>query len=1049
MLATVALVAGVCVLEANAQGATARVGSARIARVYARFDQGPLNGSTPMRNLLLVLQPGAKRRADLLQFTASQQDPHSPHYHKWLTPRQFGERFGVSASDADAVVSWLESAGMTGVTVANGRMFVRFSGTADAVSRAFQTELHTFDVAGVQHYANLSAPAVPSGLSSLVSGVVGLDDFGPAPQAVRAQPQYATGPDGFTSLAPGDLAAIYDINGLYAKGITGAGVKVAVLGRTPGAPLLSDYRSYRQTFGLPANDFTTVVAFNSSSGSTAQSDIAEATLDLEIVGAVARNAEILYVWGDTVDLAAYAVVDYGLAQVMSESYAGCESPDEAFYQTLALQANAEGVTWVSAAGDSGAAGCDASGEDAAQDGLAVALPADAPSVTAVGGTTLASGAYWGSAPESDGATASSYVPESGWSSSSIVEGGGGGISQLYGKPGFQSDFLTSITSGRMLPDIALAASPDFAPYYVVLNGEANYFGGTSGGTPLFSGIVALVNQYLYASGSLPALGLGNINPVLYRLDETDPSSFHDVTAGSNDVPCLTGSPDCADEVLGYGAGPGYDLATGLGSVDAAALAANWTHAAFTPSTATVSASASQVTAGQFVTIAANVESASGPVAGSPVQFYLTNPSSTCNQSSMLLLATVATNQSGAAVLTTDSLPAGVNTLDAYATGTTSVSAAAPVTTTVTVVALPSATALQPAPGPYQAGQVVSFNVQVSVPGGASLFGPDQNGDSMGGQVSLYSSNGTLQSGPVTVSEAGAATLATNALGAGDNGFYVIYSGNCYIASSQSPSVDLNTSSASSLASTTTSLTVSPTQVDQGGSITLTATVTGSSDSTAPTGTVTFLSGDARLGTSQLNSSGTAVYSYTGADPGTSQITAAYNGDAHFAASTSPAVSLTVASSSSPDFTLAGQDAVTVSTGSSVTVQLEITPENGFSQAIQLSCAGLPDGASCSLPGSVTPTSPITVTMTVSATAACTALGLPFGMLLTFFAPGRNPKSWPTFILFGVCTVFLAGCGGGVSGAGSAAYSSKTYPVTITATSGAITRQYQVNVTIAE
>src|SRR5258708_29422731 len=95
------------------------------------------------------------------------------------------------------------------------------------------------------------------------------------------------------------------------------------------------------------------------------------------------------------------------------------------------------------------------------------------------------------------------------------------------------------------------------------------FYGTSAATPVFAGIIALLNQYEGSNGQ------GNINPNLYRLAESTTNVFHDITTGNNIVPCVLGTLNCTTGFFGYNAGPGYDLVTGLGSVDAYNLVAEW------------------------------------------------------------------------------------------------------------------------------------------------------------------------------------------------------------------------------------------------------------------------------------------------------------------------------------------------------------------------------------------------------------------------------------------------------------------------------------------
>jgi subtilase family serine protease len=109
-----------------------------------------------------------------------------------------------------------------------------------------------------------------------------------------------------------------------------------------------------------------------------------------------------------------------------------------------------------------------------------------------------------------------------------------------------------------------------------MHGSQHLIGGTSAAGPFFAGVLALLSQQLVASGVQDQPGLGNINAQLYQLAATAPDVFHDITAGDNIVPCRTGTADCGpSRKYGYQAGPGYDHATGLGSIDVDKLLRSW------------------------------------------------------------------------------------------------------------------------------------------------------------------------------------------------------------------------------------------------------------------------------------------------------------------------------------------------------------------------------------------------------------------------------------------------------------------------------------------
>jgi pseudomonalisin len=555
---------------------------------------GRTNARLPMARIVVALarRPGAQARLERL--LAEQQDPGSPRFHRWLTPAEFGAEFGLGDEDVERVAAWLRGQGFAVDEVAAGRGWMQVSGTAGQVERAFATEMRDYRVAGELHHANAVAPSIPRALSGLVRGIVSLHDFPLtstlsqrraaaggerlAPAGGGAAPD-DNGADGAHLLAPADLATIYHLGPLYASWIDGTGQSIAVTGRTD--IKLADVQAFRANFGLPPND-PVFVHNGPDPGIIDFYDEGESDLDVEWAGALAPRATVeLVISGSTaatdgIMLSAQYIVDHDLAAVMSTSYGNCEaalgSTTVMFWGDLYTQAAAQGITAFVASGDSGAALCSppssARGFMASVNGLCTA-----PYAVCVGGTELddtADPAAWWS-PANDPVTkgsALSYIPEVAWNESGSVAGGsglwasGGGASTVFPKPAWQTGPGVPDDGARDVPDVALAAARHTAYIYLEEQQQLS-IGGTSGASPAFAGLMAMVvqrarerqgyaNIWFYVLASHQAAGTG-------------PAVFHDVTSGNNSVP----------GVAGYAAGPGYDQVTGLGSPDGAALVNGW------------------------------------------------------------------------------------------------------------------------------------------------------------------------------------------------------------------------------------------------------------------------------------------------------------------------------------------------------------------------------------------------------------------------------------------------------------------------------------------
>jgi len=586
----------------------------------AEFDQGRMDPSTRLEGVTLAFRPSAAQQKDLDKLLVDLQDPKSPVYHQWLTPDQFGALFGMSDSDLAQVKSWLEGKGFTVDDIAPSRNRIHFSGTVAQLESAFRMEMHRYNVKGEDHFANATDPSMPAAFTNLVVALGNLHDFRPKPRARQIRAHFSSGQTGNNFLAPNDFAKIYHLDSLYSLGLDGTGVTIAIAGQTAlgtsAANSFVDVDAFRTNAGLPAHHPTLTLVPSSGVSTVFSNDLQEAALDVEWSGAVAKNADVNFVYvGNSTNFSVFDSITYAVSQhigsVISTSYGFCETAQTPGFITqfdaVIGQANSQGQTITAATGDTGAADCeDPTTSKSATTGLSVDHPASSPGVTAMGGTEFNEGSntstYWLATTPPNGPdirdSALQYIPEIAWNDTTFelahmgfLSATGGGKSVKYAKPAFQSGaIVTPADSARDVPDIAFSSSGDHDGYLMChagscVNGfrDANnvnldVVGGTSVAAPTFAAVIAILNQ---GTGST---GLGNINPTLYNLASTTPAAFHDITTGDNKVPCTAPSTNCpaGTTQIGYSAGVGYDQVTGLGSPDALALTNAWPGLNVTP-----------------------------------------------------------------------------------------------------------------------------------------------------------------------------------------------------------------------------------------------------------------------------------------------------------------------------------------------------------------------------------------------------------------------------------------------------------------------------------
>ncbi len=902
----------------------------------AEFETGRAAPEYPMEKMMLVLRSDETQERALAALILAQQDPSSPQFHQWLSPETYAERFGVSANDVSGVGGWLRSHGMSVEEPTQGNRLLVFSGSVAQVEEAFQTEIHTYMVAGELHHANASDPSIPHALSEVVTGVVSLHDFRSAPTFVhqeRSEAGNTTYSNGIqeSTIAPQDLATIYNITPLYTSSIDGTGQSIAVIGRSNVD--IGNVRTFRSYFGLPANDPTVIVSGNNP-GIESNGDEIEAYLDVEWAGALAKRASIKFVVSasttssDGVYLAANYAVTNKVAPIISLSFGLCEkslgTSGNTFFNNLWQQASAQGISVLVSSMDSGAAGCDSMNVSKATGGLAVNGIASTQYNVAVGGTefndTSNRSQYWASTNNSlTKASALSYIPEMAWNESHGSGGlyaTGGGVSTLYAKPSWQFGLGVLADGKRDLPDVAFAAAIG-DPYMLYADNNWYGAGGTSAATPVFASILALVIQKNGAPQGL-------VNSVLYNLayKQTNSSGaavFHDVTSGSNTVPGVTG----------YSAGVGYDMTTGLGSVDATQLVNHWGDGASLPSfQVTAATPTASVTPGFSTTAGYTIKGSNGftsavafSVSGLPTgvtgAFSPTSVSGSGNTTLTLTAATTATPGTYAIVVTGKS-------------GTTSQT----VTLSLTVASAPTLTST-----------LATSTINVTAGSSGTTTVTTSRNASFNSTVSFTASGAptgvTLKFSPTTIAAPGVgSTTITATVGA------TVASGTYVVNVSATGGGITKTSLLAIVVQPAPSFTLSlsPTSVSVAIGASGNVTATTSRNSTFNSSINLSVSGlpagvTASTATNVASGSGTAILQFTVGTTAT--------GGSYTLTVTGTGGGVTKTASlvlSVPNLTV--KPAVTAATlklGSTATVQVQTAVVGGFSSAVAFSVTGLPTG----------------------------------------------------------------------------------------------------------
>ena len=449
-----------------------------------------------------------------------------------VSREEFAAAHGADSGAIDSVKQFAKENNLTVGEVSAERRTVKLEGTAANMLRAFETKLDRYEHEGQQYRARTGGIKLPPELAKSVEAVLGLDNRPQAKPHFRVREERAARAMAATAVSytPRQVAQLYQ----FPLDVDGTGETVAIL-ELGGGYKPADLKNYFSSLGIKE---PTVISVSVDKGTNKptnpNSADGEVLLDIEVVGAVAPGARIAVYFAPNTsqgfqDALTTAIHDAAnKPSVISISWGGPESTwtpqSMAAFDSAAQDAAALGVTICAASGDNGSS-------DGVNDGANhVDFPASSPHILACGGTNLQS---------ANGAITSETV----WNDGAQGGAGGGGFSNQFPLPAWQASANIKPPSGggRGVPDVSGDADPQTG-YNVLVDGKSFVIGGTSAVAPLWSGLIALLNQKL-------GKPLGFLQPVLYGLPQTA-GAFHDISAGSNGA---------------FSAGPGWDAATGLGS----------------------------------------------------------------------------------------------------------------------------------------------------------------------------------------------------------------------------------------------------------------------------------------------------------------------------------------------------------------------------------------------------------------------------------------------------------------------------------------------------
>jgi subtilase family serine protease len=403
--------------------------------VNTGHDLGAMPDSTVIPHITLQLRRSPAQEAAARAYIDQLHDKASANYHRWLSPSEVNDRFGLADADLAAVTTWLASHGIK-INGMTPNLALDVSATAGQVRAAFGADIHYLDVGGARHFANVTNPHVPAALAQALRGPASLSDFQPRPLFTKkAKHNYDTS-GGYLALVPADLWTIYNFGPLYSAGLTGAGQTIVVV-EDGGLYTAGDWYAFRKILGLSKLYPQATLTTEQPGGCTNPGDItgtdAEVAIDVEWASAAAPNANIVMAACKTgTQFGGFIALQNILAtpghpNIVSISYGESESElgatENAFISTLYQTAVLEGVSVFVASGDEGAASSDAN-KTTASHGITVSGFTSTPYNISVGGTDFEdtflgeTGNYWSKTnTTANFGSALSYIPEIPWNDS--------------------------------------------------------------------------------------------------------------------------------------------------------------------------------------------------------------------------------------------------------------------------------------------------------------------------------------------------------------------------------------------------------------------------------------------------------------------------------------------------------------------------------------------------------------------------------------------------------------------------------------------------------